>query len=317
MKIINSYIKGFSRAMSLYKMITVIYFATLILALSVVFPFRNAFSNAVAHSMLPEKLLNGFNFTIFEDFIRNNGNFLFPFLQIIFWFGVAYLFFSIFFSGGILSTFYFEKNKFSMQTFFEGCGKFFLRFFRVMIFTILLNIFFALIVYLPLSVLFDIYSDSAVSERDLFFIGITGVFVHLLLIILSLIISDYTKIKIVTEDTNKVFKTFWQSVKFTFKHLLETYFLYLLLLLFPLILFLAYYFFEKPIELNSLKIILTMFFIQQFFIWLRIFSKVWFLRSELYYYKNFWQPKQEEEKEKWDLKDLINPDEILDDDLIT
>ena len=68
--------------------------------------------------------------------------------------------------------------------------------------------------------------------------------------------------------------------------------------------------------MDSAKTILTMFFIQQIFIWLRIFSKVWFLRSELYYYKNFVNEKDPLDKKHLDLKDLINPDEILDDDLI-
>ena len=315
MKIINAYFKGLKRTLSSFKMITVIYFITLVLAMMIAFPFRSALKNVVGHSLLPEKLLHDFNFTIYKDLMHNYGDSIIPFIQVIFWVGVVYLFFTIFFSGGILNIFHYEKNRFSMQAFFEGAGKFFLRFFRLIVFTFLLNIIFAVVIYFPLSIILSSYFET-VPEKSIFFIALFGIAIHLLLIIFSLIISDYAKIKIVVEDTNKVFKTFWRSIKFTFKHLVGTYLLYLLLLLFPIVIVLTYYFIEKPINMDSAKIILTMFFIQQIFIWLRIFSKVWFLRSELYFYKNFIEPKQLEDKKTWDLKDLINPDEILDSDLI-
>ena len=316
MKIINAYFKGLKRTLSSYKMITLLYFITLLLAMMIAFPFRSMLKNVVKHSLLPEKLLYDFNFTIYEDIMRNYGDSIMPFIQIMFWVGIVYLFFTIFFSGGVLNIFHYEKNRFSMQAFFEGAGKYFLRFFRLMIFTFLLNIVVLIIVYFPLSIVLDHYIEITTSEKTIFFIALFGVAIHILLLILTLIISDYAKIKIVIEDTNKVFKTFWKAIKFTLKHLFSTYILYGLLLLFSILLFAVYYFIEKPFVMDSAKTILTMFFIQQIFIWLRIFSKVWFLRSELYYYKNFVNEKDPLDKKHLDLKDLINPDEILDNDLI-
>ena len=293
-------------------MIFVIYFTTLILASMITFPFRASLKKAFGHSMLPDKLLYGFNFTIFSDIIKNHGDLLFPFIQIMFWAGLLYIFFSIFFTGGILNTFQYEKNRFSMQTFFEGCGKFFLRFFRLTIFVFLLNIIIAVIVYVPFGFIFESYSETASSEKAIALLIAGVVTVHLLLIIFSLIISDYAKIRIVVEDTRKVFKTFWLSIKFVFKHFVGTYLLYLLLLIFPFLLLVIYLLFEKSFNADSAKTILTIFFIQQFFIWFRVFGKVWFLRSELYYYKNFIEEKDPLDKKHLDLKDLINPDEILD-----
>ena len=315
MKTINAYIKGLKRTITSFKMITVIYTITLLLAMMITFPFRSSLKKMVGHSLLPEDLLYNFNFTIFEDLIRNYGDSVMPFIQIMFWVGIVYLIFTVFFSGGILNIFHYEKNRFSMQAFFEGAGKYFLRFFRLLILTFLLNIIIAIVVYFPLSLVLSGYSETA-TEKTVFFIVLFGIVIHLLLVILSLIISDYAKIKIVVDDTNKVFKTFWESIKFTFNHLVSTYILYILLLLFPTALIVIYYFVEKPINMDSIRIILIMFFIQQIFIWLRIFSKVWFLRSELYLYKNFIEPNDFTEKTKLNLKDLINPDEILNDDLI-
>ena len=310
MKIIKAYTKGFGRTLSSYKMVSVIYFITLILGLTITIPFRNTLKKAIGHSLIPEKLLYGFNFTIFEDFIRNNGKVMLPFLQIIFWVGIVYLLFTVFFAGGILNIFYNERNKFSMQSFFEGCGKYFLRFFRLMIFTFLLNFIFILITYLPLGLIFSFLENSHLSERTLFYIGSAGVLFHFFLIGLSLIISDYAKIEIVINDTQKVFKTFWQSVKFTIKHFFEVYALYLMLLIFPFLLFAIYYYIDKSFTMTSAKTILSMFLIQQIIIWLKLFSKVWFYKSELSYYKNHIKDKQEEGKEFLDLKDMINPHEI-------
>ncbi|MEE9430948.1 MAG: hypothetical protein V3V16_07915 [Melioribacteraceae bacterium] len=322
MKIIKSYKQGFTKTLSLLGMTTLIYFFTLLIGMTIALPFKTALTKAIGFSMSPSILVSGFDYTIYEDFMRNYGDAIKPFIQIMLWVGLAYLIFSIFFAGGILNILQNENNKFSMKSFFEGCGKYFFRFLRLSGIVIILNIIIAFAVYIPLGMIFSSVFETVESEASLFYIGVGGVVIHLFFAILTLIISDYTKMKLVTEETTKVFRTFWQAIKFTVRHLFSTYTLYVMLMIFPVLLFIIYYFIEKSIGMTSGATILIMFLLQQIFIWLRQVSKVWNYSSQFQYHNNFIEPKLPEvlppTSEEWDLKDLINPtdDASLSGDLI-
>jgi len=318
MKIIKAYILGLSKTLSSFGLTTIMYVFTLIIGLIIAFPFKSALTKVANFSMSPPILLQDFNYTVYEDLMRNYGDALKPFVQIIFWVGLAYYIFSVFIAGGIFNILHNEKNNFSIKSFFEGSGKYFYRFLRLAGIVIILNIVIAFVIYIPLGMVFDSVSETVESEASLFYIGLGGVLLHLLLIILVLIVSDYTKIKLVTEETTKVFRTFWQSIKFTFRYIHNTYSLYMMLLIFPLLLMVVYYFVENSIGMTSGITILIMFLVQQLFVWLRQFSKVWNYSSQLSYHNNYIQPKIEKAlpkpTEEFDLKDL--EDDIPNSDLI-
>ena len=308
MKILKAYIKGLASALSILRMSMLIFFFTLLIGLMVAIPFKSTLTNMVGHSMLPSVLLSDFDYTSYEDIMRNYGDVIKPFVQIMFWVGLVYLIFSIFFAGGILNYFQNKDNKFSIKSFFEGCGKYFFRFLRLSVIVIILNMIITLIVYIPLGMVISHFAETVESEASLFYIGVGGVMIYLVLLILSLIISDYTKIKLVTENTTKVFSTFWQSIQFTFRHLFGTYTLYVLLAIVPILFFVFYYFIESTIGMTSGVTIVVMFVIQQFFIWVRVISKIWFYSSQLLYHNSFIQAKLPEvlppTSEEWDINIL-------------
>lgn len=318
MKIIKAYILGLSKTLSSLGLVIIMYFFTLLIGLIIAFPFKSALTKVVNYSMSPAILLQDFNYIVYEDLMRNYGEPLKPFIQIMFWVGLAYFIFSVFIAGGILNILHNEKNNFSIKSFFEGSGKYFYRFLRLAGIVISLNIIIALVIYIPLGIIFDSVSETVESEASLFYIGVGGVLLHLLLIILLLIVSDYTKIKLVTEETTKVFRAFWQSIKFTFRYIHNTFLLYLMLLIFPLLLIVIYYFVEDSIGMTSGITIIIMFLVQQLFVWLRQFSKVWNYSSQLSYHNNYVKPKIEKVLpkpfEEFDLKDL--EDDIPNGDLI-
>jgi len=321
MKIIKSYIKGFTKTLSSLGMAALLYVLTLFVGLTITLPFKSALSKVVGNSKLPNLLVQDFNFTAYEDIIRNYGDSLKPFIQIMFWFGLVYLVLSIFFAGGILNVFINNKNKFSMKSFFEGCGKYFLRFLILFGIIILVNIILALAVYIPLGMVFSSVFETVESETSLFYIGLSGFVIHLFFLILTLIISDYTKIKLVTEESTKVFSAFWQAVKFTLRHLFGTHTLFSIQLVFPILLFIMYYFTDSLVGMSSGTTIIIMFIVQQVFVYLRVINKMWLYGSQISYYNFFTKSKKpkiiETNKEEWNLNDLIDSDDdLLEGDLI-
>ena len=68
---------------------------------------------------------------------------------------------------------------------------------------------------------------------------------------------------------------------------------------------------EFKTGMTTPEMIIVFFIIQQIFIWLRIFVKVWFAASQFEYHKNYFIPDIEEafpvltdEKEEWDFSVL-------------
>jgi hypothetical protein len=97
-------------------------------------------------------------------------------------------------------------------------------------------------------------------------------------------ILDYTRIKIVVEDSRLVFRSLLKAIKFVFQNLGKTLALYYLLVLTGVIFLLFYLIFNSIIPQYSFITILIIFIIQQFFILSRAWLKIAFMASQLLFY---------------------------------
>jgi len=317
MKIIESYLTGLKSSLRASKMTLIIYLFTLLLALLVVLPFQNVLKTNLGNSMSTYTLLSDFDYTAYKDFLIQHGDVIKYFQKQFLWFGLFYLLSSIFFAGGILSVFRREKTEITLVTFFSGCAEYFSRFLRLGIIVVLIQILLAVIVYSSVGFIIESQSETIKSEATIFYIAAAGFTLHLLIAIMLLIISDYAKIIMVQNDSKKSLRSFGKAIKFTFKHFLGAYSLYLLLLVLPISLIIIYFVFDSIIGMVSPTTIIVTLIIQQIFISARIFIKVWVLASQYSYHYNYFIPDIEEvgkvliaESEEWNLDDLNEPDTI-------
>ncbi len=285
MKIFTSYFSGLKSASRSKKMATLIFVITFMLAMIVAIPFQTTLKNEAGNSMAINSLLKHFDYTTYSDFMRVSGKAVKPFITSGVWMGMFYLLFTVFFAGGVLNILSGEENKFSIKSFLDGCGKFFFRYLRLAIYIVIIEFIIALVVFIPLSMILASAYRSVQSEASLFYIFIIGVLIFALLFILVLMIGDYAKILLFKDDSKKAFKAVWISTKFVFKHFFGTYSLYLLLLIAPVLFFVIYFFLDNSIGMVSGFTIFIMFLIQQILIWLRTWTKVWFLGSEIKYFE--------------------------------
>ena len=287
MKILTSYFNGFVLAYRVKKLVTTIFFITLFLVLILAVPFGSTLEKKAGNSMAFASLLKDFNFTVYRDFMNQFSGSIYPFISIAIWMGVFYLLFTIFFEGGILDILIRNERKHSLTTFWGASARYFSRFLRLAIYSVIIQIVIALAVYIPVVNILDSVSSTAESEKTLFYILLTGVIVHLIFFIFILTVTDYAKIMIVENKKYKPFKTLFKSFGFVLNHLLSTYFLYLILLVAPVVLFILYFGIEAQIVMSTGVRIFIIFVIQQVFIWCRIFIKMWILGSELVLYGKF------------------------------
>ena len=285
MTIINNYLSGLQLASRSLKMTTLIYVINLLFALALAIPFYGVITNAAHGSLQVNKLLEGFNYTAFQEFTDSAKASIGLLFKEGIWLAILYLLLSIFMAGGILKTLG-NGAVFKGKEFFANGSKFFFRFLRLTLYFIIIHALVILIIWLPLSIIITAIAKNADSEKALFYSAIAGVVLHLLIIIYLLIVAHYTRFMIITEDTTKVLKKIWASVKFVSRRFFSTYPLYLLLLVNLVLLIMAFKFLSGIVGMTTEFTIFIMFLLQQVFIWSRIWLKIWFYGSQLEYFSH-------------------------------
>lgn len=285
MKILNAYIEGFKKASVSKKIITIIYGSTLLIGLILAGAFKATLTNNFGSRPELYKLLHDFDFKVYSDFMNTFGERVHPFINQMIWFGAFYFFFTVFFAGGVLKHFEVSTIKSKAQAFFAGCAKYFFRFLRLGIYVLLIQLIVFAIIAVIFSTIFNKAMDTSI-EPTLFTIFIIWIGLHLLFFILISIVSDYAKIILVKEDSKKVWRALWSGFKFTVKKIYVTYPLYILLLIVPVLLTFVYLWLDEAIGMQSLFTVFVMALIQQLFVWVRLYIKVWILGSEYELFNN-------------------------------
>ncbi len=286
MNILKSYAAGYKNIYSLKKIITIIFGITVMLGLAIAFPFYSTLSGGFSARPVLKLLFTDFNSTVYFDFMNNYGDMVRPFFALMIWMGIFYFFFTVFFAGGILKLLDGSSIKSKAQAFFAGSSKFFFRFLRLGFYILIFQIItFAVIAVGFSSILNRSLSNSA--EPKLFAIIVIWISFHVLAFIFYSLVSDYAKIILVKEDSKKVLRALWNSFIFSVKRIYLVYTMYLLLLVVPLIIVIAYAALEINANINSGLMVAIMFALQQLFIWARIFCKAWILGSEYDLFANY------------------------------
>jgi len=284
MNILKAYTSGLKSAGRTWKMTTFIYIITLVLGIIIALPFLGELKRQAGNSMSINNLLAGYDHTVFMEFFTKTVVNLGQFIRQGLWVAILFIIVSIFLSGGILHIFSDKTYPFTLERFFSGSIKYFLRFLKLSAYMVIFYLVVTMIIFLTILLITAGSVSSTGSEKSAFFIVFIGLCFWLVVMIYFLIIADYTRFAIVRNDTRKVFRTIFQSVKFVSVKFPFTYGLYLMLLVAPVLLFYLYSLLSNVIGMTSGITILIMFIIQQMFIWSRVFTRVWTFASQFDYY---------------------------------
>ncbi len=279
MNIFKAYFLGFKEAVRLPRPVFLIYFINLLLGVMIILPFYGIMDSQFGQSAEAFSLLKGFDYSVWADFFNNSHAGISLLLGQIKWSLLVYWLISIFLAGGIIRTL--NQDKFTMTSFFSGAGYNFFKFFRISIVMLVLQIILILIVYIPTFSIIHSISGSANSELAMERVFFTGVVIHILLMLILLMTGDYSKYYAALYDTSKTFKAVKGGFSYVFHNFFRTYGLYLILVIVPGLLVYGYFKVDSNIGTNTKFGILVMFLLQQIFIILRIWFRVWIYSSPL------------------------------------
>ena len=272
---------SFRQTLSLLRLVGLLYGITLVLALLAALPLYNTLKVEDQNSLAFLNLLNGFDYTVFSDFMNRSRRAISPLMSVGRWLGVLYLFLSVFVAGGILSQFAQSPGlrravPFHMATFWAACSQYARRFLRLFGVTFL----FVLVgagIWLVAGSLVGITLSDTLTERGLFWIGLLFFGLFVLTATLLLCIGDYAKVLMFREDEQNAFRAFGRAGRLVWRNLGKTYGRYWLLIGIGTGLFGIYFLVDDLITMRNWPTILIMLVVQQALVFARVGLKVWSL----------------------------------------
>ncbi len=286
MSIVHAFSTGLRRATSEPKMVLVLYFLNLLLAIPLALAFRSVMIAGFGDSLAPAHLMASLDFTVFQDFLNVHGEEFQTVIRQILSFLVLSMLLQTFLSGGILTVVLDQEKTFSTSSFFKGCGSYFFRFLRLFLLFGLILLVVALIVGGIVLAIAGGMTENATSEVTEFWIRIAAIALFMLPVTLILMAADYAKIYIVLHDERSALRSCGRAFGFVFRRFFAAFGLELLMLLISLALFAIYLWLDLAVGMTTGTTIVVMFVIQQLFMLLRAWTKILFFAGEMALYQS-------------------------------
>lgn len=289
MKISKIYLFGIKKATAEGKMVWVLWLVNVLFASFLYFSLSSFLNDILSQREAGKDFLKTFDMNIFFEVITHHGKEIHTLISFVVLILIGHLFVSIFLNGGILFTLVrntkSRDNKRLAPIFFGGGGKFFGRFFRLLIYSLIL--WFAVIIAVSLLHMILIsFTEGNPNEALLFYLILVQVAVALFLVFMVKMIMDYARIKIVVEDSSNVFLSLFQAMGFVFRKWRKTLAIYYLFMLTGAAIFIIYWLVQKIVKTHSMLPILIAFLIGQIFILSRGWLKVALQAAQIDYFQS-------------------------------
>lgn len=271
MTIFTAYLEGLKTTFRNGKMWLLLYGLNFLFALMLAYPLSGFLSGKLSRTIAVDKLFAGFDFTVFNDILKEYGDGLSVFGNMSVFAAMLFLLFSIFVVGGILNVFVHHNTSTYLSNFWSGAGKYFWRIFR-------LTFFFLIIHGIVIFIFVNIYGaltagglENYDSEKHFWQVAYVLLPIYLLAATIVFMIQDYAKIHIVQSNATWITQPTLQAFRFVFKNFGRTLLLYMMNLLTFLFFFFIYWEINGPLGPESIGLA---FFIGQLFIVFRIGMKL-------------------------------------------
>ena len=256
----------------------------LLFALFVVAPFYSLLQSHFSHSLLGEKLLAGVDMLWIGDLVYKYQEM--PPLIIGWLIGTSLLFLVLlaFLNGGIIGRIAAAEEKVTLRDFFGDCGRYFGRFLRVFLLS-LVGYFLVLgIGGRFVSSPFRLWSKGASTQWTTLISSSLRLLVFLLLFSIVKMFFDYVKVALVTDDSRKAFRATLRNFRFLGRRFFKAWALFLIVGLLFVLTTLVYLAVAKALPKAGLGPVLLFLWQQAYFL-VRLWTGVLFFATEYHFLK--------------------------------
>jgi hypothetical protein len=223
--------------------------------------------------------------TVVTDLLNNHGEILRSLVGLMAPLLVLGAMFNTFAAGGILNRVV-QGETFSFSTFFRSCGAYFARFFRLTLLMFTTEVLLFIVLSIPFGLLVGAIGDGGGNEETVFLATIGILLVVYSPLLLVVMVTDYARVAIVVYDLRSVLKAVGQGFVFFFRNIGAAIALHLLLLALLLLAVAASWILEGAVNMTSASTFAVGFFLQQFLVLVRTWSRLSFFAGEAALYES-------------------------------
>ena len=234
MQMLKSLKTGAYRALCLWKGILIVWLFSLLPAAIFVTPMRGALKTGLGDSLITERLAEGIDIEVFADLGNYMSGIVSYFFSGFFLVVMAGFVLNVFFAGGLFGGLRESAGRIRLSDFFKESAR---NFWPFLVITILINLMIIglaiILILIPVSV---IMQSETLSEGAAYRSGmiLTGVF--LLLMPLFVLVADYSRAWQATQERQSCFKAIGEGFTLTFRNILRSWPMMVVLLLFQILL---------------------------------------------------------------------------------
>ena len=256
------------------RLLLLLYGITLLLALPPALGLFGAIDTEFDQSLAPLRLLDGFDYTVFTDFMHRHSGAIWPLLRTGWYVSLVYVLTTIWTTGGVLNSF---ATDYRAVSFWQAATYYFGRNARLAGVTLLVALPLLVVAILVGSLLLIAVEDT-LTERGMVLICLGVLAVFLLLVALLFCVANYARVILFRTDDAVAFRAFGVAGRFVLANLRATFGPYLLIIAVGGALFGVYFMLEAALPTRNWFLIGLLTLVQQAFILGRIALNVWALR---------------------------------------
>jgi len=240
--------------------------------------------DSLNRSVLSDKLALNFDYIWFIQFLNIYKSNLAQIPYMLYGMMAIYLLVQTFFLGGLISVFNNQAKNHTVD-FFYGGVKYFVRFTKLMLFSVL----FILIAFLVndyLGVLILSLFEKSENIRAEFVLMSLRYILLMFLIGVCAMISDYSKVNIAVKDNYNIFKTVYETVIFLKNNFTKVFLLFLIVAVLGAAGAVIYNLVRVTIPETPFYFLIVSFILQQMLIIFRLFIRMLFYSTEVILFKD-------------------------------
>jgi hypothetical protein len=284
MGIVKIFGQGLATAAQKGRLLAFLWPAYLLFALFVVAPFYFLLQNQFSRSLLGEKLFAGVDLLWIGDLVYKYQEM--PPLFIGWLLGTSLLFLVLlaFLNGGIIGRIAAGEEKVTLRGFFGDCGRYFGRFFRVFLLSLVAYFLVLGILGRFVSIPFRVWSKGASTQWTTLISSSLRLLVFLLLFSIVKMFFDYVKVSLVADDSRKAVGATLRNFGFLGRRFFKAWALFLIVGLLLVFSTLAYLVVAKTIPKTGLGPVLLFIWQQAYFL-VRLWTGILFFATEYHFLK--------------------------------
>jgi hypothetical protein len=240
---------------------------------------------SLQHSVQAEKLIEGFDYLWFLELNYVFSEIIKALPTILVMAGIIFLLVQVFLSGGIYQILSGEARKNLFIDFFYGCVRYFYRFFKIFLISVIcyIGLYFVNIIYLNY---IDILSINSESEFLIILFNLLRYFTIIILFGTLNLIFDYVRIRIVIYQNYNVLKDLWLSFKLIVKKFWRVSILFWFFVSFGFLIFIIHTQLDNYFNPTNYIYIFIIFIMHQIYIITKIWIKIFFISSQMEFYRH-------------------------------